>query len=243
MNKISIKLTPDQKNEILGALNNKTVLSLYVKGSQILADHDFLPISNKQSKELFKAMMNNDIVKLSFTKQQVQRMKQQIGSGILDSLSGLYNSFKSTVSTGYNKTKNYFTQPKPKDIELKDFSGRKKTINSKAQQFFDTPKKVNTPIFSLSEMARFEKLKNMPEPKHLQPKEIKFEEPRKPKIEPYNFKTPDIKIIKNKPLTPREHAIAQWRMNSRQPTKSFGEKLGNALDSGLTKYDTFIKNI
>lgn len=115
---ICIRLTDSQKQDIINAINSKARLTLDVSSRQIDTNGDWLHLNKKQAKDVYNAMINNGHVRLQFSKAQMQKMRSQIGNGILSSLSSFFTSIPQKVSNAYNSAKNYIAprQPPKQDI-------------------------------------------------------------------------------------------------------------------------------
>lgn len=236
MYKISIKFNDQQKEAIIHAIHNETPLTLSISGSQITPNNDFILVTKNQAAMLWKSVSDKNIVHIKFTIKQIQQMKQQIGNGILDSIGGLFKS-------GFNKVQSYFSK-KPVNIEMKTIP---KTKNVKAQQFFNdaetNPGKYKPkPIFTPSESYRMQQIQKLPDVQPLNPANIpKVINPTPPKLSSfdvgYNNDKPFPTKIKNPPMTAKDHAIAQWKMQKNGYNKpNVFDKMGNALDTLHNKY-------
>lgn len=102
---ICIRLTDNQKQDIINAIQNKTPLSLILMARQIDVNGDTMNVSKKQAKDIYKALTKNEAVRLQFNKAQVQKMKDQIGNGILDSMASFFKSIPSSANRVYNAVK------------------------------------------------------------------------------------------------------------------------------------------
>lgn len=241
--RVSIKLTKAQKQEIVKAINTKSNLTLSIKPRQILEGHDMLMLTKRQASQIFNGMMKKEVVELIFTKTQIQKMSQQIGSGILDSLSNMFNTAKSYVSSGVNKVTNYF-KPKaaPQNTEMQNYAGLKNTKNSKAQQFFDdnaNRRNIKSPVLSPFDLVKMDrpdiKAVKAVKPSGSVPATSKPTFDYKPMTDHVRIKT-----IKNAPLTGTERAIADWKLQKLGiPKRSIGDDISAGLDSIQQKYNDF----
>lgn len=116
---ICIRLTDSQKQDIINAINSKARLTLDVSSRQIDTNGDWLHLNKKQAKDVYHAMLNNGHVRLQFSKAQMQKMRSQIGNGILDSLGSFFKSIPTKVSNAYNSAKNYIA---PRQTPKQDIS-------------------------------------------------------------------------------------------------------------------------
>ena len=250
--RVSIKLENDQKQDIIHAIHNNSHLTLHIYPRQLMANAAFAPgaasqgdtlmLTKRQATQIYNAMIKNEIVTLKFTKAQLKKMSEQIGSGILDSLSSMFNSAKSYVSSGVNKFSNYLKpQTKSNNIEMKDFAGLKNTRNSKAQQFFDDNKQ--TPFRKTPTLSTFDKMQ-MERPDIKAVKAVKPSTTMPPFARPtFDYKPMNnvkIQTIKNTPLTGTERALADWKMQKlgvQKPT--WGDSVVSGLDSIQNKYNDF----
>src|SRR4051812_16319136 len=109
---------------------------------------------------------------------------------------------------------------------MKDLSNYGKSKNAKAQQFFDDnankKKPVSNNLFSPSEMAKFERIKNTLDIKPVKVKIPEFVEPKIPHFEPLSVNNNvRIKTIpKNPPMTAKDYAIAKYMMEKQVPWRT-----------------------
>lgn len=99
---ICIKLTEKQKRDIVYAIHNLTGVTLNVDPKQIDVNGDWINVSKSQANHIYKSLTKNKPFNLTFSKAQLQKMRKQIGEGILDSIGnffkGAYNSAKNFIA-------------------------------------------------------------------------------------------------------------------------------------------------
>lgn len=114
--KIHVDLTEQQKHKFVNAIQNNSMVSIKFTPQQLGQQGDVIIVTGAQYNKLNSAKQSNNPVSIKFTKIQVQKMKEQIGNGILDSIGNFFKSAANTISSGANKVKNFITgSNKPKD--------------------------------------------------------------------------------------------------------------------------------
>ena len=178
-------------------------------------------------------------------------MKNQLGSGILDSIS---NFFKSTG----NKVSNWFSGKKqPVEIEMKNLKSERQLMNTKphpqrreADAFFEEQRQLeknggnkhrNAGFFTPTQQMRMDRIANSPRPELVSKPFKPYQQTPKVQVnlKPYEHKPMQF-VDNSKPkMTIKDRAIADYQMDRQRRDnikKHSNSHLMNALDS-LSSFD------
>lgn len=222
---IHINLNKNQKEILVEALHQNTKCSLTITPKQI-GDHfgDVILVTQKQYTQLSNGLVQNDPVTLKFSKANVNAMRSQIGSGILDSIGGFFNKAVTGV-------KNWWSGPKkPVNIEMKTIN-KADTLKNKANAFFDANRARNPIKVPVAPINEPPPIKNFMKT---------FKEPQAEFSPPPDFK-PLQYIPASKPIKiPKPQQQLPYLSQPRQRNTRESSNLSNTLDSAFGQMMKFV---
>jgi len=101
-----LALTPKQLGQLKNAMENGTPCTLALAADQLQDEVDAILVTPAQNGRILAAKAAGSPVKLRISSACVAAMREQVGSGILDSLGSLFNSVKTTAIGAANSVKN-----------------------------------------------------------------------------------------------------------------------------------------